>query len=88
LVLEALQAHGVEGEVVLLEDGDLAIVDLNLPKRSGLEVLQAMSKSVKCGRTTAIIPSSSDAQRDRTESISLGAVFKATLEGSENRNGR
>jgi len=52
---------------------DLVILDLNLPKRSGHEVLRSMRQSVKCGRAPVAILSSSDAQQDRVAAASLGA---------------
>jgi DNA-binding response OmpR family regulator len=60
---------------------DLVIVDLNLPKRSGREVLKRMRESVKCRETTVVILSSSDAQQDRADAVALGAssYFKKPL---------
>ena len=52
---------------------DLLIVDLNLPKRSGREVLQTMRLSVKCRTAPVVVLSSSDAQRDKLDSARLGA---------------
>ena len=52
---------------------DLIIIDLNLPKRSGREVLQTMRLSVKCRTAPVVVLSSSDAQRDKTDSARLGA---------------
>lgn len=91
LVREALQRHGVEGELVVVSDGeeavhyiealdtaiadcpDLALVDLNLPKRSGSEVLRAMRNSTRCRNTKVVILSSSDAEQDKATSQLLGA---------------
>jgi two-component system, chemotaxis family, response regulator Rcp1 len=52
---------------------DLFIVDLNLPKRPGRDVLQSMRQNAKCKGATVVILSSSDALRDRTEALELGA---------------
>lgn len=52
---------------------DLVIIDLNLPKSPGLEVLKAMRQSTKCGRATALIFSSSDVESDKLEAKRLGA---------------
>ena len=118
LVREALEEHGVEGELVVLTDGesairfiraldaqsiacpDLVIIDLNLPKRPGRDVLECVRQSVWCGHVPVVILSSSDAKEDRAETLrlgasryirkpsrleefmSLGAIFKAMLEGS------
>jgi CheY-like chemotaxis protein len=91
LVREALEEHGVEGQLVIIADGDkavnyvqlidrerqgcpdLVIIDLNLPKRPGREVLQAMRQSAQCKDAVIVILSSSDAQQDRAESMGLGA---------------
>lgn len=92
LVREALEEHGVEGELLLISDGDrairfiqalenrpvncpdLVIVDLNLPKRPGRDVLEAMRKSPKCGDVTVVVLSSSDAPQDRADAFRLGAT--------------
>jgi chemotaxis family two-component system response regulator Rcp1 len=52
---------------------DLVIVDLNLPKRSGREVLQMMAHCARCRDTTVVVLSSSDAPKDRGDSADLGA---------------
>lgn len=51
----------------------LIILDLNLPKRSGKEVLQSIRASVKCRQATVAILSSSNNQRDREDAARLGA---------------
>ena len=88
---EALEEHGVEGELVVIPDGevairwiealdtgadacpDLLILDLNLPKRAGREVLQHVRESVKCRAATVVVLSSSDVEQDRSEAMRLGA---------------
>jgi len=52
---------------------DLIIIDLNLPKRSGRDVLKSVRSSQDCSKAAVIVLSSSDAQQDRAESIQLGA---------------
>jgi len=52
---------------------DLAIIDLNLPKRSGREVLIAARLSSACNQMPIVILSSSDAAQDRDDSMRLGA---------------
>jgi DNA-binding response OmpR family regulator len=52
---------------------DLAIIDLNLPRRSGREVLEAMRRNQRLLQVPAVILSSSDAENDRTGSLKLGA---------------
>lgn len=91
LVREALEEHGVQGELIVISDGEnavrfigaldmepaacppLVIIDLNLPKVSGFEVLKSMRRSVRCQDATILILSSSDIQREREEAIRLGA---------------
>jgi len=44
---------------------DLAIVDLNLPKHSGLEIIEQMRANPKFSKMPVVVLSSSPAQRDR-----------------------
>lgn len=52
---------------------DLVILDLNLPKRSGKDVLRHMRASSKCNHIPVLILTSSDSQKDKDETASLGA---------------
>ena len=52
---------------------DLVILDLNLPKRSGREVLESIRKNPECQDTTIVVLSSSDAPEDKADASSLGA---------------
>ena len=89
---EALEEHGVAGELLLISDGDrairfiealneeqadcpdLIILDLNLPRRPGREVLAFIRNSVCWKSAPVVILSSSDAPRDRAEATHLGAT--------------
>jgi CheY-like chemotaxis protein len=51
----------------------LISLDLNLPKRTGCEVLQRIRESHFCRNVPVAIFSSSDAAKDREEAASLGA---------------
>jgi chemotaxis family two-component system response regulator Rcp1 len=51
----------------------LVILDLNLPKVSGLEVLQKLRGESRCRNTPVIVVSSSSAESDRRNSRALGA---------------
>ena len=91
LVRRALEEHGVEGELIVIADGekaiafiqaigdkdapcpDLAIVDLNLPKKPGREVLESMRMSKHCRHIPVFILSSSDAQQDKADAARFGA---------------
>jgi CheY-like chemotaxis protein len=60
------------------EDGlspcpDMMIIDLNLPKRPGRDVLECRDRSGKLRNVPLIVLSSSDAARDREDSARLGA---------------
>jgi chemotaxis family two-component system response regulator Rcp1 len=52
---------------------DLIIIDLSLPKRSGLEVLERLRRSAHCGQVSAVILSSSNTQQDQSDTARLGA---------------
>lgn len=52
---------------------DLIVIDLNLPRKSGFEVLARVRASWKCGDKPAVILSSSTAPADRQRAASLGA---------------
>lgn len=91
LVREALLEHEVEGELIVLTNGEsaieffrsldaqraecpsLVILDLNLPKRHGLEVLEFARQSASCRRAPVVILSSSDSLEDRTGATRRGA---------------
>lgn len=51
----------------------LVILDINLPKRQGGEVLEYMRKSRRCSNALVITVSTSDSARDREEMENLGA---------------
>ena len=52
----------------------LLILDLNLPKRSGQEILRRVRQSAKLGRIPVVIFTSSDSPADRAETTKLGAT--------------
>lgn len=53
---------------------DLFLLDLNLPKTSGLEVLARLRSSARCKNVPVLIMTSSDAEGDRANSATLGAT--------------
>lgn len=53
---------------------DVVLLDLNLPKIGGEEVLKRLRMSPKCQRVKVLIISSSDAPADRERMIKLGAT--------------
>lgn len=50
------------------------LLDLNLPKRTGIEVLRALRLSNRCRELPVMIVSSSDNEADRREVAQLGAT--------------
>lgn len=89
LIREALAAHGVTAELLLCEEGeaalsnlsefradnlpDLIIVDLNLPKVGGMEVLQYIRSLPLFDRTPVMVFTSSHWSNDRVEAERFGA---------------
>jgi CheY-like chemotaxis protein len=57
---------------------DLFLLDLNLPKMDGSEVLTAIRKNDDCAATPVIVISSSDTERDRAriEGLNVSRYFK------------
>jgi CheY-like chemotaxis protein len=53
---------------------DLIVLDINLPKKSGHEVLGRMRSSGKCAHVPVVVLSSSTALSDMLESKRLGVV--------------
>lgn len=52
---------------------ELVILDLNLPRKSGFEVLARVRGSWRCGNKPVVVLSSSAAPRDREKAERLGA---------------
>jgi CheY-like chemotaxis protein len=65
-VVEDLDAHRIDCP-------DLAIIDLNLPRRPGREVLERMNRSECCRQMPFLVLSSSDVISDRADAARLGA---------------
>lgn len=57
---------------------DLVLLDMNLPRRSGDEVLKHLRTSTNCRHSTVLVVSSSDAPKDRgaVESSGVAGYFK------------
>lgn len=51
---------------------DLAIVDLNLPQRSGADVIERMRASDRCKQLPVVVLTSSDNQKDRETAARIG----------------
>lgn len=88
LVEEALRTHGIDFEIRWLRDGeqalamiaagdfelpDLVLLDLNLPRVDGKEVLTLIRQTPELAGTPVAIMTSSDSPQDRKEMAELGA---------------
>jgi CheY-like chemotaxis protein len=72
LMRQAIKAANIDATLQVAKDA-LILLDINLPRKQGGEVLQHMRKSRKCGNALVIAVSTSDAARDRDEMVRLGA---------------
>jgi chemotaxis family two-component system response regulator Rcp1 len=63
----------------------VVLLDLNLPRKSGAEVLRHLRNSKRCSRAQVLIVSTSDAARDRSsvEGMSVAGYFKKPSEYAE-----
>jgi two-component system, chemotaxis family, response regulator Rcp1 len=66
------------GTIVRIDAGelpcpDVVLLDLNLPRLNGQQLLKRMRESPLCGRMPVIIVTSSDARQDREATSRLGA---------------
>src|SRR5258706_15022741 len=52
---------------------DLLLLDLNVPRRTGDEVLERIRKSSKCAKLAVVVITSSDSPHDRQRAKDLGA---------------
>jgi two-component system, chemotaxis family, response regulator Rcp1 len=88
LIEEALRAHQVVFEMTWLRDGeqallmieqgqlgepDVVLLDLNLPRVDGKEVLIKIRQSAQLSCVPVVIMTSSDSPQDRREMADLGA---------------
>lgn len=53
---------------------DVVLLDLNLPKKSGDQILAHMRRSKRCGQVPVVVVTSSDSPRDKAETARLGAT--------------
>lgn len=53
----------------------LLLLDLNLPKRDGFEVLTRLRESERCRTVPVVIITSSDSPSDRAQAAALGAAY-------------
>lgn len=77
---ELIVANDGEKAIAIIQDidceavscPDLFIVDLNIPKKPGREVVECMRQSLKCKDALIAILSSSDSARDKEDAKRLG----------------
>ena len=90
LIREALKQHEVQCVVRTAADGkdvltliasadtgwhpDLIILDLNLPRHDGLEILQKVRSTAATAHVPVVVLTSSDSPRDRITATQLGAT--------------
>ena len=53
---------------------DLILLDLNLPKKSGEEVLRHLRKSKRCRNAFVLVVTSSDSEREREAAAALAVI--------------
>lgn len=89
LIQESLTARGIEAQVEVVRDGEkamadldamgpaeaprLMIIDLNLPRVNGLDLLRKTRNSPKFDRTAVMVLTSSRSPGDKAEAEKLGA---------------
>jgi CheY-like chemotaxis protein len=90
LIREALKEHGVDCAIQTASDGrevltlidsagpawhpDLIILDLNLPRHDGIELLRKLRSTAELSRVPVVVLTSSDSPRDRATATELGAT--------------
>jgi two-component system response regulator len=88
LTMRALKKHGIANDIVVLRDGvealafllapdqplpQLVLLDLNLPRISGLEVLERLRSEERTKLLPVVILTSSNEERDLNSGYRLGA---------------
>ena len=78
VLFEMRVAHDGEEALRLMDDPsgehpDVIVLDLNLPRLTGADVLSHIRANPKFNHTPVIILTSSDSSRDRTRALELGA---------------
>jgi len=71
---DALGIIGGEGDGAEGGGIDLIILDLNLPRHDGIEILQRMREMTWMGRVPVVVLTSSDSPRDRLMANQLGVT--------------
>ena len=53
---------------------NLLLLDLNVPRQNGTEVLERVRRSPRCGKAPVVMMSTSDAPAERQRALELGAT--------------
>jgi CheY-like chemotaxis protein len=72
--LEALELLRGQGEPVIPGPRRLVLLDLNMPKMSGLEFLRAIREDPALRSLTVVVLTTSDDERDRIEAYNLNVA--------------
>jgi CheY-like chemotaxis protein len=64
----------VSGETGAVPPVDLVILDLNLPRHDGIEILRCLRESAALSHVPVVVLTSSDSPRDRQVASGLGAT--------------
>ena len=52
----------------------LMLLDLNVPRRTGIQVLERLRRSARCGKIPVVMISSSDSPGERQHALDVGAT--------------
>jgi two-component system response regulator len=90
LIRLAFAEHGIDHELVVLDDGEkaldyiaklngeklpeLMIVDLNLPKRDGIEVIENIRSTPALDRIPIVVFTTSDSPREKESASTIGVT--------------
>jgi len=72
---DALQLLSREGAYQERQSLDLIILDLNLPRHDGIEILERLRATEEFDRVPVVVLTSSDSPRDRQSANRLGATL-------------
>lgn len=72
--LDYLFHNGAYADTAQFPKPDLILLDLNLPKRDGREVLKVVKESPEVGDVPVVIVSTSDREEDLTYAMETGAA--------------
>src|SRR5689334_15981202 len=72
---DALQIVAREGAYRERQPLDLVILDLNLPRHDGIEILERLRATEEFDRIPVVVLTSSDSPRDRQSATRLGATL-------------